>query len=40
MAGMGKAAFQHMPGEVGISQPLDEQDYEQDLNNLAVREAQ
>ena len=31
MAGMGKAEFQHLLGERGITQPLDEMDYEQDL---------
>lgn len=40
MAGMGKAEFQHMLGERGIRQPLDESDYEQDLNHLAAWRAQ
>ena len=40
MAGMGKAEFQHLLGERGISQPLDETDYEQDLGNLAAWKAQ
>jgi len=39
MAGMTKAEFQHMLGERGISQPLDEPDYEQDLSNLAAWKA-
>lgn len=34
MAGMGKAEFQHLLGERGITQPLDENDYEQELSNL------
>jgi predicted HTH domain antitoxin len=36
MAGMGKAEFQHLLGERGIAQPLDETDFEQDLSNLAA----
>jgi predicted HTH domain antitoxin len=40
MAGMGKAEFQHMLGERGIAQPLDEAEYEQDLSNLAAWKAQ
>lgn len=36
MAGMGKAEFQHLLGERGISQPLAAQDLEQDLSNLAA----
>lgn len=40
MAGMGKAEFQHMLGERGIAQPLDEADYEQELSNLAAWKAQ
>lgn len=39
MADMGKAEFQHMLGERGISQPLDERDLEQDLENLAAWKA-
>lgn len=39
MAGMGKAEFQHMLGERGIAQPLDEADFEQDLSNLAAWKA-
>ena len=39
MAGMGKAEFQHLLGERGITQPLDEMDYEQDLANLAAWKA-
>lgn len=39
MAGMTKAEFQHMLGERGISQPLDEPDYEEDLSNLAAWKA-
>jgi predicted HTH domain antitoxin len=39
MAGMGKAEFQHLLGERGITQPLDEVDYEQDLANLAAWKA-
>lgn len=34
MAGMGKVEFQHMLGQRGIAQPLDEADFEQDLSNL------
>lgn len=34
MAGMGKAEFQHMLGQRGIEQPLNEADFEQDLSNL------
>jgi predicted HTH domain antitoxin len=40
MAGMGKAEFQHMLGERGIAQPLDEAEYEQDLSNLEAWKAQ
>jgi predicted HTH domain antitoxin len=40
MAGMGRAEFQHMLGERGVSQPLDEVDYEQDLGNLAAWKVQ
>lgn len=36
MAGMGKAEFQHMLGERGIAQPLDEADFDQDLSTLAA----
>ena len=39
LAGFGKAEFQHMLGERGIVQPLDEPDYEQDLTNLAAWKA-
>jgi predicted HTH domain antitoxin len=39
MAGMGKAEFQHLLGERGIPQPLEESDYEQDLANLAAWKA-
>ncbi len=39
MTGMSKAEFQHMLGERSISQPLDEPDFEQDLNNLAAWKA-
>jgi predicted HTH domain antitoxin len=35
MAGVGKAEFQHLLGERGITQPLTEQDLDQDLTNLA-----
>lgn len=34
MAGASKAEFQHMLGERGISQPLDEPDFEQELSHL------
>lgn len=34
MAGMGKAEFQHLLGERGITQPQDENDYAQELSNL------
>ena len=36
MAGMGKAEFQFMLGERGITQPLGEQDFGRDMKNLAV----
>ena len=36
MAGLGKAEFQHLLGERGIVQPLDETSFEQDLSNLAA----
>lgn len=39
MAEMGKAEFQHMLGERGITQPLGEQDLDQDLDNLAAWKA-
>ncbi len=39
MAGMNKAEFQFMLGERGITQPLGEQDFEQDLSNLAAWKA-
>lgn len=39
MAGMSKAEFQHMLGERGISQPLNDPDYEQELSNLAAWKA-
>jgi predicted HTH domain antitoxin len=39
MAGMTKAEFQHMLGERGIQQPLDEPDLDQDLSNLAAWKA-
>jgi predicted HTH domain antitoxin len=39
MADMGKAEFQHMLGERGITQPLGEQDLDQDLENLAAWKA-
>lgn len=39
MAGMGKAEFQHMLGERGITQPLAVEDMEQDLENLAAWKA-
>lgn len=39
MAGMGKAEFQFMLGERGVSQPLDAPDFEQDVNNLAAWQA-
>lgn len=39
MAGMGKAEFQHMLGERGIAQPLDEPDFDQDMSNLAAWKA-
>ncbi len=39
MAGMGKAEFQHLLGERGITQPLAEQDLAQDLENLAAWKA-
>lgn len=39
MAGMGKAEFQYLLGERGISQPLDEIDFEQDMSNLAAWKA-
>lgn len=36
MAGMGKAEFQHLLGERGITQPLGENDYAQEWGNLAA----
>lgn len=36
MAGLGKAEFQHLLGERGITQPLDEAGFDQDLSNLAA----
>jgi predicted HTH domain antitoxin len=39
MAGMGKAEFQHMLGERGISQPLAPADFDQELENLAAWKA-
>ena len=36
MAGLEKAEFQHLLGERGITQPLAEEDLEQDLSNLAA----
>jgi predicted HTH domain antitoxin len=34
IAGMGKAEFQYWLGEHGIDQPLDEEDYRQEKENL------
>lgn len=39
MAGMDKAEFQHLLGDLGITQPLKESDYEEDVNNLAAWQA-
>jgi predicted HTH domain antitoxin len=39
MAGMEKAEFQYMLGSRGITQPLSEEDFEQDLANLAAWKA-
>lgn len=39
MAGMGKAEFQFMLGERGITQPLGEADFEKDQRNLAAWQA-
>ncbi len=39
MAGMEKAEFQFMLGARGITQPLDEPDFAEDLSNLAVWQA-
>ena len=39
MAGMGKAEFQHMLGERGISQPLEGADFDQDMSNFAAWKA-
>lgn len=39
MAGVGKAEFQFMLGERGITQPLDEPDFDQDLRNLSAWQA-
>jgi len=39
MAAMGKAEFQFMLGERGISQPLGDQAFEQDMKNLAAWQA-
>jgi predicted HTH domain antitoxin len=39
MAGLGKAEFQHLLGVRGITQPLAEQDLEQDLSNFAAWKA-
>lgn len=36
MAGLGKAEFQFLLGERGITQPLGEADFEQDQRNLAA----
>lgn len=36
MAGMEKAEFQFILGERGITQPLGEQDFAQDMGNLAA----
>ena len=36
MAGMGKAEFQFMLGERGITQPLQESDFDQETGNLAA----
>ena len=36
MADMGKAEFQFMLGERGITQPLEESDLEQEISNLAA----
>ena len=39
MAGLGKAEFQHLLGVSGITQPLGEQDLEQDFDNFAAWKA-
>ena len=39
MASMGKAEFQHLLGERGITQPLDVPDLKQDLSNLTASNA-
>ena len=39
MADMGKEEFQHLLGERGITQPLAEQDLQQDLENLTAWKA-